>query len=140
MWLAMYLIALLVLFAAFGVFAFQNDGTQAFTFLGYAWNLPTWVPAAIGTGIASVLLLLHMSHAGMGSRFRTAGHDRAIDEHRDAIERLRSENVGLREQLAAARGRIDGMGAVTGGTAAPRRTWRDSVRDASDRVRNRRTA
>jgi hypothetical protein len=135
----MYLIALLVLFAAFGVFAFQNDGTQAFTFLGYTASLPTWAPAAIGTGIASILLMLHMSHAGMGSRFRAAGHDRAIDEHRDVIERLRAENTGLREQLAAARGRIDGMGAVRG-APAPRRTWRESLRDASDRMRNRRTA
>jgi uncharacterized integral membrane protein len=129
---AMYLIAILVLFALLGVFAMQNGGTQDFTLLGYTWNLPTWAPTAIGTIVASVLLLLHMSHAGLGARFREAGHGRTLHEHRGFIEELRSENARLREQLAAARGAAEGAG-------RPRRTWTDELRDLPNRVRNRTT-
>lgn len=126
----MYLIALLVVFALFGVFAMQNGGTQDFSLLGYTWNLPTWAPTAIGTGIVSVLLLLHMSHAGLGSRFREFGHSRALDEHRDTIEGLRAENGRLREELASVRG--------AGVTNRPRqRSFVDEVRDLPNRVRNR---
>jgi hypothetical protein len=128
---AMYLIALLVVFALFGVFAVQNGGTQDFTLLGYTWNIPTWAPTAIGTGVVSLLLLLHMSHAGLGDRFRAIGHGRAIDEHRDLIDQLRVENTQLREALAGARGRLAG--------SSPRRSWVDGVRDLPDRIRGRRT-
>jgi uncharacterized integral membrane protein len=129
--LAMYLIALLAVFALFGVFAVQNGGTQDFTLLGYMWNLPTWAPAAIGTGIVSVLLLLHMSHAGLGSRFRELGHSRRLDEHRDTIEGLRAENGRLREELAAMRG------AAASGPRPRPRSFVDDVRDLPNRVRNR---
>ncbi len=135
----MYLISLLVVFALFGVFAVQNGGTQDFTLLGYTWNLPTWAPAAIGTGIVSVLLILHMSHAGLGHHIRQLGHGRAIDEHRGFIEELRDENARLREQLASARGRLMGMGA-TSGSSGSSRSWLDGIRELPDRVRGRRTA
>lgn len=138
----MYLIVLLVVFALFGVFAVQNGGTQDFTLAGYTWNLPTWAPTAIGTGIVSLLLLLHMSHAGMWSRFREFGHGRAIDQHRGLIDELRVENSRLREQLAEARG---AMGAARsqpaavnrGTTPPPSRNWVDGIRD---RFRSRETA
>lgn len=132
----MYLIALLIVFGLLGVFAVQNGGTQDFTLLGYTWNLPTWAPTAIGTGLASVLLLLHMSHAGLGARFRELGHGRALDEHRGLIEDLRADNARLREQLAAARG----AASVRGPVAGPRRSWTDELRDLPNRVRNRTTA
>lgn len=134
----MYLIALLVVFALVGVFAVQNGGTQDFTLLGYAWNLPTWVPTAIGTAAVSVLLMLHMSHAGIGSRFREMGHGRALDEHRGAIEDLRAENGRLREQLAAARGAASSTARRP--AAGPRRSWVDDLRDVPNRIRNRTSA
>jgi uncharacterized integral membrane protein len=137
----MYLIGLLVVFALFGVFAVQNGGTQDFTLLGYTWNLPVWAPAAIGTGLVSLLLLLHMSHAGMGSRFREFGHGRAIDQHRGLIEDLRTQNAELREQLAEARGAMSATRrepvAVDRTSATSRRSWVDGVRD---RFRGRETA
>ena len=110
----MYVIALLIVFAALGVFAVQNDSTQVFTLMGYTWSLPTWVPTAIGTGVVSVLLLLHVSHAGIGLRLRQMGHGRALEEHRDVIDELRSENARLREQVAAARGEVRGAASATG--------------------------
>ena len=127
----MYLIALMVVFALLGVFAVQNDGTQTFTLLGYAWKLQTWAPAAIGTGLASVLLLLHLSHAGVGYRIRQIGHGRALDEHRDMIDELRAENGRLREELAAARGEVRGAAAA----ATPRRSLLDGVRSLGNRDR-----
>ncbi len=122
--LTMYLIALLVVFALFGVFAVQNDGTQTFTLLGYTWTLQTWVPTAIGTGVVSALLLLHMSYAGLGHRIRELGHGRALGEHRDAIEELRAENSRLREELAAVKGEVRGAAVSNGG----RRSFADSIR------------
>ncbi len=132
----MYLILLLVVFALFGVFAVQNGGTHDFTLLGYTWNLPLWVPTAIGTAAASVLLLLHMSHATLGSQFRELGHGRALDAQRDRIEELREENVQLRERLAAARGQVRGA-AASGG--APRQSWVDGLRAMTTQARNRTT-
>ena len=132
----MYLILLLVVFALTGVFAVQNVGTQAFNLLGYTWNLPIWAPTAIGVALVSLLLMLHMSHAGLGSRFRELGHGREIDEHRDQIDGLRAENARLREELAATRGEVRGAAS----TGAPRRSWMDGVRSMGDRVRNRTTA
>lgn len=132
----MYLIVLLVVFALVGVFAVQNGGTQDFTILGYTWNLPVWAPTAIGTGIASVLLLLHMSHAGLGARFREFGHGRTLDEHRDMIDSLRAENTRLRVELAGLRG-------AASTNQPPPRTWMDNLRALPDRVRaatTRRTA
>jgi len=132
----MYLILLLVVFALTGVFAVQNVGTQDFNLLGYTWNLPIWAPTAIGVALVSLLLMLHMSHAGLGSRFRELGHGREIDEHRDQIDGLRAENARLREELAATRGEVRGA-ASTG--APPRRSWMDGVRSMGERVRNRNT-
>lgn len=132
----MYLILLLVVFAAFGVFAVQNNGTQDFAFLGTMWNLPTWAPAAIGTIAMAVLLILHMSHAGLGSQIMRIGHDRAIGQHRGLISNLRDENTRLREELAASRGEV--RGAARG--AQPQRSWRDGLRSMTDRFRNRETA
>lgn len=104
----MYLILLLAIFALAGVFAVQNPGSQVFHLLGYSWLLPTWAPAVIGVGAVSVLLILVMSYAGIGSRFRQMGHGREIDVHRRQIEDLRAENARLREELAAARGAAAG--------------------------------
>src|SRR5215472_2405923 len=98
----MYLIVLLIFFGLLGVFSVQNDGTQTFRLLGYAWTLQTWVPTVVGSGIASALLLLHLSHSGIGDRIRQIGHGRALDVHRDTIDELRNENGRLREDLAAA--------------------------------------
>ena len=131
----MYLISLLVLFVVAAVFAMQNGGTQDFSLLGYTWNLPTWAPALIGTGIASALLLLHMSHAGLGARMRDFGHGRTIDEHRGTIDDLRVENSRLREQLAEMRG----AASVRSGSAPAGRSWTDGIRDLPNKVRNRTT-
>jgi hypothetical protein len=130
----MYLILLLVVYGLLGVFAVQNGGTHDFTLLGYTWGLPIWGPTAIGTGAVSVLLLLHMSHAGLGSRFREMGYGREIDEHRDRIDLLRSENARLREELAAARGEV--RGATNSGRPA-QQSWLDGFRSMGARVRNR---
>jgi uncharacterized integral membrane protein len=134
LWHAMYVILLLVVFALLGVFAVQNGGTQDFSLLGYTWNLPLWAPTAIGTAAASVLLMLHMSHAGLGSRFREIGFGREIDEHRDRIDALRDENARLREELAAARGQVRGAAAANRG---PQQSFMDSLRAMTDRVRGR---
>ena len=129
----MYLILLLVVFILTGVFSVQNVGTHDFTLLGYSWTLPLWAPTAIGVAIVSVLLLLHMSYAGLGSRFREMGYGRELDDHRGRIDGLVAENARLREELAAARGEVRGAA-----TAArpPRPTWLDGVRE---RFRNRTT-
>ena len=129
----MYVILLLVVFALLSVFAVQNGDTHDFTLLGYTWNLALWIPTAIGTGLASVLLLLRMSHADLGSRFRELGHGRALDEHRDRIDGLRDENSRLREELAAARGEVRGATAVGRGP----QSWMDGLRSMSARVRDR---
>jgi hypothetical protein len=134
----MYLILLLVVYALFGVFAVQDSGTHDFTLLGYTWNLPLWAPTAVAIAAVSVLLLLHMSHAGLGSRFREIGYGRKIDEHRDRIDALRAENGRLREELAAARGEIRGAAAATAtANQAPQESWLDGVRAATARLRNR---
>ena len=111
----MYLIALLAVLALVAVFGVQNDGTQNFTLLGYTWTLQTWAPTAIAAGLVSALLLLHMGAAGVGHRFRQFGHGRALGEHRDVIEELRSENGRLREELAAVKGEVRGVRSATGG-------------------------
>ncbi|HYW25047.1 MAG TPA: hypothetical protein VE953_12845 [Terriglobales bacterium] len=112
----------------------QNGGTHDFTLLGYTWNLPLWAPAAIGTAAVSVLLLLHMSHAGLGSRIRQIGHWRELDEHQNRIEGLRSENSELREELAAARGEVRGAAAAN---RPPGQTLAGGFRAMTDRLRNR---
>jgi uncharacterized integral membrane protein len=122
----MYVILLLVVFVLFGVFAAQNGSTQDFTLLGYHWSLPMWTPTAIGTGIVSFLLLLHLSHTGMGRSLRRMGMGRELDTHRASVESLRAENGRLREELAAVRGEVRGASA---GTAGARRNWLDSFRD-----------
>jgi uncharacterized integral membrane protein len=124
----MYLIVLLVVFGLLGVFAVQNGGTQDFTLLGYTWNLPIWVPTAIGTAIVSVLLLLQMSHAGLGARFREFGHGRSLNEHRGVIEELRDQNARLREQLAELRG-------AASASQPSGRSWTAGLRDLPNRVR-----
>jgi hypothetical protein len=129
----MYLIVLLVAFAIFGVFAVQNDGTQVFQLLGYSWRLPTWAPAAVGMSVVSVLLLLHMSHAGIGSRLIRIGHGRSLDQHRDTIDELRAENGRLRVDLAAARGRAEGAAEAGAG---PRRSLADTVRSLTGQDRS----
>jgi uncharacterized integral membrane protein len=129
----MYLILLMVVFALTGVFAVQNAGTHDFSLLGYTWSLPLWAPTAIGVAVVSVLLMLHMSHAGLGSRFREMGHGREIDEHRDRIDGLLAENAKLREELAAAQGEVRGA-AAAGQPVRP--TWLDGFRE---RLRNRTT-
>lgn len=100
----MYLIGLLIVFALLGVFALQNGGTQDFNLLGYIWHLPTWAPTAAGIALATVLLVIHMGHAGLRHGFRRFGYERTADQHRGLIADLRSENAALREELAAARG------------------------------------
>lgn len=124
--LTMYVILLLVVFVLLGVFAVQNGGTQDFTLMGYHWNLPAWTPTAIGTGIVSFLLLLHLSHTGMGDAVRRMGVGRELVTHRDRVEVLSAENGRLREELAAVKGEVRGANA---GSAGPRRSWMDSFRD-----------
>jgi uncharacterized integral membrane protein len=137
----MYLIALIVVFVLLGVFAVQNPSTQEFSFLGYLWRVPLWVPTAIGIGLASALLVLKSGTAGLGSRFQEVGHARAIDEHRDLIADLREENARLREEVAARRGELAGLRSGTPpGTpaaAAAQPTWRESVRSWGSRLANR---
>jgi uncharacterized integral membrane protein len=128
----MYLILLLVVFAITGLFAVQNDQTQTFTLLSYSWNVPLWTPAVIGVGVVAALLMLHMSHAGMGSRLRSMGQDRMLDEHRGRLDDLRTENAGLREELAAARGEVRGATRVTTG-----RSWMDGIRTFPSRFSRR---
>jgi uncharacterized integral membrane protein len=130
----MYLIALLVAFILVGVFSVQNDSTQTFTLLSYTWNLQTWVPTAIGSGVIAALLLLHMSHAGLGGRLRQIGHGRTLDEHRDVIDQMRVENSRLREELAAVKGEVRGA-AATSGSPSFGRSLRDSVRGLTGRDR-----
>lgn len=132
----MYVILLLVVFALTGVFMVQNGNTHDFTLLGYTWTLPLWAPVAIGVAAVSVLLLLHLSHTGIGLRFREMGHWRELDEHINRIDGLRDENARLREELAAARGQVRGAAAVRG---APRQSLADGFRAMADRVRNRTT-
>jgi uncharacterized integral membrane protein len=132
--ITMYLIALVVVFILGGVFAAQNDGTQSFAFLGYTWTLQTWVPTAIGTGVMGLLLLLHMSHAGLGGRLRQIGQSRTLDEHRDVIDQLRTENSRLREELAAVKGQVRGA-ATAGSGSSFTRTLGDSVRGLTGRDR-----
>lgn len=132
----MYVILLLVVFAVTGVFAVQNSGTHDFTLLGYTWTLPLWAPTAIGVAAVSVLLMLHLSHAGLGSRFREMGHSRELGEHADRIDELRAENGQLREELAAARGQVRGAAAAR---RPPQQSWLDGFRAMTDRVRNRTT-
>jgi len=132
----MYVILLLVVFALTGVFMVQNDSTHDFTLLGYTWALPLWAPAAIGVAAVSVLLLLHLSHAGIGSRFREMGHWRELDDHVNRIDGLRAENAQLREELAAVRGQVRGAAAARG---APQQSWMDGFRAMTARVRNRTT-
>ena len=51
----MYLLGLMIVFGLLGVFALQNGGSQNFTFLGYLWHLPTWVPVgSVSTSVADV--------------------------------------------------------------------------------------
>jgi uncharacterized integral membrane protein len=126
----MYLIALLAVVILGMVFAIQNNGHQDFSFLGYTWNLRTWVPTAIGTGIVSALLVLHMSHARLGYQLRRLGQDRSLDEQRGMVANLREENTELREELAAA----------TGAPVGRRRraqSWMDGVRNLPNRVTGR---
>lgn len=131
----MYVILLLVVFALTGVFVAQNGSTHDFSLLGYTWTLPIWTPTAIGVAAVSVLLLLHLSHAGLWSRFREMGHWRELDEHVDRIDRLRAENAQLREELAAAHGQVRGAAAAR----APQQSWMDGFRAMGARVRNRST-
>jgi hypothetical protein len=128
----MYLILLLVVFAITGLFAVQNDQTQTFTLLSYSWSVPIWTPAVIGVGVVSALLMLHMSHAGMGSQLRSMSQDRMLDEHRGRLDDLRAENAGLREELAAARGEVRGAVRVTTG-----RSWFDGIRTLPSRFSRR---
>jgi hypothetical protein len=130
----MYVILLLVVFALLGVFSVQNGSTHDFSLLGYTWNLPLWAPTAIGTAAASVLLMLHLSHAGLGSRFRDMVYGREIDEHRGRIDALRDENSRLREELAATRGEVRGAAAAGRG---PQQSWMDGLRSMTERVRGR---
>jgi uncharacterized integral membrane protein len=133
----MYVILLLVVFALTGVFVVQNDSTHDFSLLGYTWTLPLWAPTAIGVAAVSVLLLLHLSHAGIGSRFREMGHSRELDGHLGRIDGLRAENAQLREELAATRGEVRGAAAATG--RPPQQSWMDGFRAMTARVRNRTT-
>ena len=97
----MYLIGLLLVFGLLGVFAMENGGTRDFTFLGYIWHLPVWVPAAAGVALVTLLLVLHMTHAGLRHGLRRVGYERTVDQHRGLIADLRAENASLREELAA---------------------------------------
>ncbi len=136
--LAMYLIALIVVFVLLGVFAVQNPSTQDFTLLGYVWRVPLWVPTGVGVAVTAALLILKASTAGIGSRFQQLGHDREIDEHRGLVADLREENARLREEVAARRGELSGL--RSGGApmvAAPRPSLRDSVRGWGSRLANR---
>jgi uncharacterized integral membrane protein len=130
----MYLILMLVVFALTGVFALQNVGTHDFTLLGYSWSLPLWAPTVLGVAAVSVLLLLHMSHSGLGSRFREMGYGRELDEQRDRVDELQADNARLREELAAARGQVRGAASAAG---PPQQSWLDGLRA---RVRNRTAA
>ena len=100
-------------------------------------TLPLWAPTAIGVAAVSVLLLLHLSHAGIGSRFREIGHWRELDDHLNRIEGLRAENAQLREELAAVRGQVRGAAAAAGRT--PQQALMDGFRGMTARVRNRTT-
>lgn len=125
----MFLLALLIVFALTGMFAFQNGDTQSFTLLGYRWVEPLWVPTAIGVGIVAALFLLHLGGSGLGYRFREFGHGREIDGHRSLIAGLRDENSRLREELAAARGRPV--------SSTPARSWMDGLRSQGRRLAGR---
>jgi len=122
----MFLLALLIVFALTGVFAFQNGDTQSFTLLGYRWVEPLWVPTAIGVGIVAALFLLHLGGSGLGYRFREFGRGREIEGHRSLIADLRDENSRLREELAAARGRP--MSSIRP------QSWMDGVRSQARRL------
>jgi len=132
----MYVILLLIVFALTGVFMVQNGSNHDFALLGYTWTLPLWAPTAIGVAAVSVLLLLHLSHAGIWSRFREMGHWRELDDHVNRIEGLRADNAQLREELAAARGQVRGAAAASG---ASQQSWMGGLRAMTDRVRNRTT-
>ncbi|HEY4025581.1 MAG TPA: hypothetical protein VGO86_04040 [Candidatus Dormibacteraeota bacterium] len=90
------------------------------------------MPTAIGVGLTSALLMLHMSHTGLGSRIREIGHGRAIDEHRDTIDELRAANARLREDLAAARGEARGAARTE-----PNRSLLDGIRTVPGRLSGR---
>lgn len=125
----MLLFLLLLILAGVGVavYASENTGTHAVTFLQWHWSaLSDWVPVVTAAIVIGVLFLLYMIYSGVvhgvrvGSmRRRVTTREQAINDMRADNQRLREENARLRSEL---RGVDRGVAAMGGGPIDLRRT------------------
>jgi hypothetical protein len=102
----------------------QNPGIIHVSLLSYGWDVPEWLPAAVGVAAMSALLMLYMVFAGIGHQMRWFSFRRTVEAHQRTVADLEDEIARLEDQLAAARGRP----ATTATTAARARDWRTWLR------------
>jgi hypothetical protein len=122
--MGLIVIAMLVVWAAVGVMFVQNPGIVHVSMLSYGWDVPMWLPAAIGVAAMSALLLLYMVASGIGHQVRWFSFRRTVEAHERTVADMEDEIARLKDQLAAARGRP----ATAAPAAAPTRDWRDWLR------------
>jgi hypothetical protein len=122
--MGLIVIAMLIVWAAVGVLFVQNPGILHVTLLSYGWDVPMWLPAAVGVAVMSALLILYMLASGIGHQVRWFSFRRTVEAHQRTVADLEDEIARLKDQLAAARGRP----ATAAPAAAPARDWRAWLR------------
>jgi uncharacterized integral membrane protein len=140
----LFLLLLILTGVGVAIYASENTGTQAVTFLQWHWSaMSDWVPVVTTAIVIGVLFLLYMLYSGtvhgvrVGSmRRRVSTREQAINEMRADNQRLREENARLQSEL---RGIDRGVAATTGVPVNERRpvtepapTYQDTSREPVD--------
>jgi hypothetical protein len=119
----MLLFLLLLILAGVGVaiYASENTGTQAVTFLQWHWSaMSDWVPVVTTAIVIGVLFLLYMIYSGMVHGVRLGSMRRRVSTREQAINEMRADNQRLREDNARLQSELRGMDrGVAATTGAP---------------------
>jgi uncharacterized integral membrane protein len=124
----LFLILLVIVGAAVGLYATENTGTHDVTLWQWHWSaVPDWVPVVVTAAVIGGLFLLYMLYSGLVHGVRVGSMRRRVTTRESTITDLRRENQGLREENARVRSELRGVD--RGVPAASDRTVASSEED-----------
>jgi uncharacterized integral membrane protein len=97
---AVFLLLVLVVLAATGMFAYQNQIPMSLHFVNWRWeHVQMWYPVVAAAGGVLIACILYGLASGTGWRIRHMRLNRTSRDSQAQVRALEQENLELRRQL-----------------------------------------